>query len=137
MVRLVETGGSLTRRLKRSLRCLLAELTWQINEQNCKPYLLNNCLQLSSRHSFCVCRHNRVLSNEIHLLYQCLSLFGAFVYATPQSIASVTKFHCFQSLVEDLRTSFLLHQVSALSIKFSRNSYTFNGHTSFEFQTSP
>jgi len=27
---------SLTRRAKRSLRCLLAEWTWQINKQNCK-----------------------------------------------------------------------------------------------------
>jgi len=34
--RLILTGGSLTRRPKRSLRCLLAETTWQINEQNCK-----------------------------------------------------------------------------------------------------
>jgi len=27
------TGGSLTRRPQRSLRCLLADTTWQINEQ--------------------------------------------------------------------------------------------------------
>jgi len=32
----VEIGGSLTRRPLRSLRCLLAEATGQINEQNCK-----------------------------------------------------------------------------------------------------
>jgi len=36
VVRLEVTGGSLTRRPKRSLRCLLADATWQINEQNCK-----------------------------------------------------------------------------------------------------
>jgi len=30
--RLVVTGGSLTRRSKRSLRCLLIEVSWQINE---------------------------------------------------------------------------------------------------------
>jgi len=32
VVRLVVTGGSLTRRSKRSLRCLLVEVPWQINE---------------------------------------------------------------------------------------------------------
>jgi len=31
VVKLVVTGGSLTRRPKRSLRCLLVELPWQIN----------------------------------------------------------------------------------------------------------
>jgi len=36
MVRLVVTGGSLTQRLQRSLRYLLDETTWQINEQKCK-----------------------------------------------------------------------------------------------------
>jgi len=32
VVRLVVTGGSLTRRPKRSLRCFLVEVSWQINE---------------------------------------------------------------------------------------------------------
>jgi len=32
VVRLVVTGGSLTRRPKRSLRCLLAKVPWQKNE---------------------------------------------------------------------------------------------------------
>jgi len=32
MVRQVVTGDSLTRRLKRSLCCLLIEVPWQINE---------------------------------------------------------------------------------------------------------
>jgi len=32
MVRLVVTGGSLSRRSQSSLRCRLAEATWQINE---------------------------------------------------------------------------------------------------------
>jgi len=32
VVRLVVTGGSLTQRPKRSLRCLLVEVSWQINE---------------------------------------------------------------------------------------------------------
>jgi len=32
VVRLVVTGGSLTRRPKRSLHCLLVEVPWQINE---------------------------------------------------------------------------------------------------------
>jgi len=31
VVRLVVAGGSLTRRPKRSLRCLLVEVAWQIN----------------------------------------------------------------------------------------------------------
>jgi len=33
--RLVVTGGSLTRRPQKSLRCFLAETTWKINKQNC------------------------------------------------------------------------------------------------------
>jgi len=36
LVWLIETGGGMTRRPERSLRCLLAEATWQIYEQNCK-----------------------------------------------------------------------------------------------------
>jgi len=36
VVRLIVTGGSLTRRQKRPLRCLLAGTTWQIKEQKCK-----------------------------------------------------------------------------------------------------
>jgi len=32
VVRLVVTGDSLTRRPKRSLRCLLVKIPWQINE---------------------------------------------------------------------------------------------------------
>jgi len=40
VVRLVVSGGSLTRRSKRSLRCLLVEVPWQINEHlNLKPPL--------------------------------------------------------------------------------------------------
>jgi len=36
--RLVVTGGSVTRRSKRSLCCLLVEVPWQINEYlNIKP----------------------------------------------------------------------------------------------------
>jgi len=39
VVRLVVTGGSLTRRPKRSLRCLLVEVHWEINEyQNQRRY---------------------------------------------------------------------------------------------------
>jgi len=34
VVRLVVTGGSLTRTPKRSFRCLLVKETWQLNEQN-------------------------------------------------------------------------------------------------------
>jgi len=50
LYRLVVTGGSLTRRPQRSLRCLLmAETTWQINEKNCKT--ANYDLTMQSRES--------------------------------------------------------------------------------------
>jgi len=45
--------GSLTRRPKRSLCCLRAEATWQLNEQNCKL----NWLKISKRGGcFWVCK---------------------------------------------------------------------------------
>jgi len=37
VVRLVVTGGSLTRKPKRSLRCLLVEISWQINASTYLP----------------------------------------------------------------------------------------------------
>jgi len=58
VVKLVVTGGSLTRRPKRSLRCLLVEVPWQINEYlNLHLVLLSHC-RTGISHFLSVCDNN-------------------------------------------------------------------------------
>jgi len=56
------TGDSLTQKPKRSLRCLLAETTWQINEQNCKK------------------KHLLIFSTPPALIYPCPPKYFSFFF---------------------------------------------------------